>query len=80
MLGEIGVFRPDLSLVPTGSCARSATISRVAFGLGKAGLLALLLGGALLVATSCTFGDVVIYKYETSPRPTVAPSGKIGPS
>lgn len=80
MLGEIGA--PNLGLLRDyryfGVSSRSWPAGS---GRATAAILALLLGVTLLVAiNSCTFGDVVIYKYETNPRPTAAPLGKIGPS
>lgn len=64
---------PPPSLVPTHSPDRSSTCWRVSSGVGRVVLLGLLLGGALLAATSCTLhvDRVILYNTEMAkPSPT----------
>jgi len=63
--------------VPTHSFSRFVTTWRASHGVGKAVVLALLLGSVLLVCGSCTIERVILYNTEQSPSPRATPIAKI---
>ena len=63
--------------MPTHSFSRFVTTWRASHGVGKAVVLALLLGSVLLVCGSCTIERVILYNTEQSPSPRATPIAKI---
>lgn len=63
--------------MPTHSFSRFVTTWRASHGVGKAVVLALLLGSVLLVCGSCTIERVILYNTEQNPSPRATPIAKI---
>ena len=61
----------------THSFSRFVTTWRASHGVGKAVVLALLLGSVLLVCGSCTIERVILYNTEQNPSPRATPIAKI---
>ena len=68
---------PPPALVPTHSFSRFVTTWRASHGVGRAVVLALLLGSVLLVCASCTIERVILYNTEQNPSPRATPIAKI---